>query len=197
MIKYILLLISCSTIFGQQAFSIFDPAMQAETVVSAATPKIWITNSTTGSLAIGRYATAVWVATRFTNTAGSFTTASATLRLSKSGSPTGLLSAHIYSNDIGTNAPSVEIGSGSLTVSESSLGSTEGDVEFAGMSVGLTNGIYWLVVKKSGDPNSSNYSVWHYQSATYFASGLLYAWSGSAWSPLSYSTQGKFIISGQ
>lgn len=28
MIKYIILLISCSTIFGQQAFSIFDPAMQ-------------------------------------------------------------------------------------------------------------------------------------------------------------------------
>lgn len=29
MIKYIILFVSCSTVFGQQAFSIFDPAMQA------------------------------------------------------------------------------------------------------------------------------------------------------------------------
>lgn len=36
MIKYIILLVYCSTVLGQQAFSIFDPSMQAPTIVSSA-----------------------------------------------------------------------------------------------------------------------------------------------------------------
>ena len=81
--------------------------------------------------------------------------------LSKAGTPSGTLTAAVYS-DSGSDTPGSIIGTASDSVGQASVGETKGTIAFTGMSASKTSGTtYWrvLVITSAGD--GSNYYVIH------------------------------------
>ena len=120
---------------------------------------------------------------------GSYTICSATIRLSKTGTAAFNLHAYIYTNV--SSLPGAQVGTGSASVAASSVGSTEQDVVFSGMSVSLTSGTtYWLcLVPDSFD--GSNYINW----AASTGSLTIAEYNGSIWDAFTtFAASGKFTL---
>lgn len=88
------------------------------------------------------------------------------------------LTAFIYSDSGGL--PGAQVGAGSNTVTKSTIGKSEEDINFVNMSASLTNGnTYWIVIVASST-NGSHYINWAYGGG-YAACCVSRSPDGSSW----------------
>lgn len=102
-----------------------------------------------------------WWAQKFV-AGSSYTLSSVHVWMSKQNTPTGNMTAHIYSHDGTNDSPNVSLGTPSGTFDISTLSATETEETLTGMSVSITSGTtYWLVLTL--DTTVANRDVlWYY-----------------------------------
>ncbi len=148
--------------------------------------------TTTGSQNVGDTSGDKWMATSFT-ASFTYTAHKIVLRLSKTGSPTGTITAYIYSDS--ANVPgSVLTGGTSGTINASSLGASEADADLTGLTSSITSGTkYWIVMQASQTADAVNYINWHYDTLSSDSNGRLKNSSnGTSWGNKSNTHSGKF-----
>jgi len=133
-----------------------------------------------------------WIAGNFT--AGStYTLCKLTMRMSKTGTPAGTITAAIYSDAAG-NVPGSQVGTASDAVTATTLATGEGNVDFVNLSASLTSGtVYHIVLKCSSNGDASNKVNAYYSfdgDATHEIN--LSDNSGSSWDNWTDSNQIKF-----
>lgn len=108
-------------------------------------------------------ASRIYIATKFTAN-GDYTYCGANLSLTKTGSPTMNLTVCIYTHDGVEDDPADagQVGTCSDAVAASSVGTSETEVSFSGMSAGVSSGtVYWIVLVSSAAGDVSNNIVWN------------------------------------
>lgn len=178
MIKYIILLISCSTVFGQQAFSIFDPAMQAPQAVSGATCSTVVDDQLgttyTAQAGVGRtnYTAGSWLAS------ASASVCKISIRCSKYNSPTQTITPLVYSDS--GNKPSALIATGT-SFNAAACPATNSEF-IINISFTQTNGVrYWLVLRNDSSNDTSNLVFWYAKENTILSVAMNYSPDGTTW----------------
>lgn len=163
-----------------------SPPPAAPAGPTCATSRAAVTGATQTSPKCGDQVSDLYQAGNFTNIAASYTVCQATLRLSKSGTPTNI-SASIWTNNAGVPGSMIGI---AVTVAGSAVGASEGDVVFSGFSVALNSSTQYHVVIKADVVDSNNYFVWAARSTSFKGSSSAdgVTWSGGS------NYQGKFTL---
>lgn len=151
-----------------------------------------VTGSTVGSASLAQFGNERYMAQKFT-AGNSYTLCGADFQLSAVGSPTGTLTATVYSHDSGNDSPNVQIGAASGTVDASTIGGSEETVSFSGMSSSLTaSTIYWAVVFKS-TTNNGNHLLWHFEEGGAGGNSIMKDGDGAGiWASDNATKSGKF-----
>lgn len=131
----------------------------------------------------------IYLASAF-GTTGGFTCCAASAWLERIGSPSGTLTAEIWSDAAGS--PSAIVGSSSNTVNISSVPTSQTETSFTGISAALSASTsYWLVLRSSFTPSGTDgyYLYRRDVSATIKKSS-----SGSSWSTESSARRSKIKL---
>lgn len=127
------------------------------------------------------------IATPFVATA-TYTYTKGVIRQAKVGSPVVNLTLEVWSDSAGS--PGSINGTGSGTIAASSLGTSEADVTYTGLSASITNTTtYWQVITASAIGNTSD-KIRNYV-ATQGSTGVK-VWNGSSWAAYTGGEQMKF-----
>ena len=142
-------------------------------------------NSTSNTTSDLLTAATQWRAQTFTPGAGETNVKSVTLNFTKTGSPTGNITAHIYATTGGVPSGA---SLGNIAVAYSSIATGDNVFTFASPVTGLSAGtVYAIVIDPGAGVSGGNGIAWNYQNTSVYASGqrCTSSDSGANWSAAS------------
>lgn len=138
-----------------------------------------VTGTTNGSTTQGGSSASRGLAGRFT-ASKSYTVTKVVIPLFKTGSPSWNLSVSIYSHDSGNDRPLSIVGTGSSTISTTTLTGSITDYEFL-VNASITSGdTFWVFMLGDGYQDASNVVNWDRYSVS--LTNAYWVWTGATWS---------------
>ncbi len=133
---------------------------------------------------IGRYAIAIWGATKVV-VDSTYTICGIKINFLQVGTPASTLTACVYTDSAGV--PSAQVGECSGAIAESTI--LTGDTYTFSVSASVSTGTYWIVLKRAAN-DESNYFQWRQKSG--YCAGCAAAYNPTTWTA-GMNTQQEYI----